>query len=161
MRVNVGVMNAGKSLNIVPDEAIFEFEIRARTAAELEELERRCRTMIDATSDAWEVASSIELRGEASDWCNPHDIVAWAKAVNDAVSAFPEVTTDHDFGASEDATLLANAVAAKGGRAGIFVLGANLADGHHTPQFDFDERVLGDGTLLLSALIVGELLVNV
>ena len=71
------------------------------------------------------------------------------------------MTTDHDFGASEDATLLANAVATKGGRAGIFVLGANLADGHHTPLFDFDERVLGDGTLLLSALIVGELLVNV
>ena len=160
VRVNVGVMHAGKSLNIVPDEAIFEFEIRAKTAAELGELERRCKKMIDATADAWEVASNIELRGEASDWENPDDIVAWAKTVNDVVQAFPKVVTDHDFGASEDATLLAKAVAAKGGKAGIIVLGADLADGHHTPHFDFDERVLGDGTLLISALIVGEMLVD-
>jgi aminobenzoyl-glutamate utilization protein A len=160
VRVNVGVMHAGRSLNIVPDAAVFEFEIRAAGVPELDVLDHRCRQMIEATASAWEVGSRIELRGEASDWHNPKDIVAWAQAVNELVAAFPRAITNHVFGASEDATLLANAVTARGGKAAIFVLGADLADGHHTPHFDFDERVLGVGVLLLSALIAGGLLID-
>jgi hypothetical protein len=37
------------------------------------------------------------------------------------------------------------------------VLGADIADGHHTPHFDFDETVLAGGTLLLSGLIAAAL----
>lgn len=161
IRANVGVLTAGTALNIVPDQAVFEFEIRAAAMPALDALEERCRRMIEATAAAHEVASHIELRGEASSWVNPDEVVAWAESVNHAAKAFPKTIVGHAFGASEDATLLANAVARAGGAAGIFVLGADLADGHHTPHFDFDEDVLAKGVLLLTALIGAALSIGV
>ena len=116
--------------------------------------------MIEATAAAYEVTTSIDLRGEASDWRNPSEIVDWARSANSELRAFPNVLDTHSFGASEDATLLASAVAARGGSAGILVLGSDIADGHHTPNFDFDETVLERGTLLLSGLIAAALSVG-
>lgn len=152
IRVHVGVLNSGLSANIVPENAVLEFEIRASDNGALDALEKRCRTMVEATAAAYEVASNIALLGAASAWCNPDDVIAWGRAINESASAFPKATTGHSFGASEDATILAEAVAARGGMAGIFVLGSDLPDGHHTPHFDFDEGVLRRGVLLLSAL---------
>lgn len=160
VRVNVGTLNAGTSLNIVPADASMEFEIRAGAMPALETLEVRCRQMVAATADAYGVGAAIELRGEAASWENGPGIVAWAEAVNRTVAAFPHVLDQHSFGASEDATLLAREVADSGGCAGIFVLGADLADGHHTPYFDFDEEVLGDGVKLLSAMIAAALSID-
>lgn len=160
IRVNVGTLSAGTSLNIVPERATFEFEIRAAETPALAELDERCRRMIAATATAHEMECRIELRGEASSWRNPDDIATWAADVNRLSGAFAKSLDSHLFGASEDATLLANAVSARGGRAAIFVLGADLADGHHTPHFDFDERVLPAGTLFLSALIGAALSIN-
>lgn len=157
IRVNVGVLNSGVSANIVPERAILEFEIRASANDALDALDARCRTMIGATAAAFEVDSAITLRGEAGAWRNPDDVVAWARSVNESIGAFPRTVDDHSFGASEDAALLASAVAAHGGMAGIFVLGSDLASDHHTALFDFDESVLARGVLLLSALAASAL----
>lgn len=160
VRVNVGTLHAGKTLNVVPDEAVLEFEIRAGEMPALQSLDMRCRRMIEATASAYEVTTCIELRGEASDWRNPPEVIDWAKSANSAFGAFPNVLDGHSFGASEDATLLASAVADRGGIAGIFVLGSDIADGHHTPHFDFDETVLARGTLLLSGLVAAALAIG-
>ena len=50
-----------------------------------------------------------------------------------------------DMGASDDATILMRAVQAQGGLAAYAFLGADLAAGHHQPDFDFDEAVLWPG----------------
>ena len=63
----------------------------------------------------------------------------------------------HEFGASEDATLMCRLVSKRGGHAAYFVLGSDLASGHHTPEFDFDEGVLVDGTAALTAAIFSAL----
>ena len=63
----------------------------------------------------------------------------------------------HDFGASEDATLMLHAVAARGGTAGYFVLGSDLASAHHTPNFDFDEDVLWTGAAFVGSLALSVL----
>ena len=153
VRVHVGVLHAGESANIVPDRAVLDFEVRASDNGTLDALDHRCRTMIASTAEAYEATSLVELRGEAGAWRNPPEVAAWAARVNEEVAAFPETVSGFSFGASEDATILAAAVAARGGAAGILVLGADLADGHHTPHFDFDEDVLARGVLLMSALI--------
>jgi aminobenzoyl-glutamate utilization protein A len=98
------------------------------------------------------VSTEIELRGMAGSWVNPKEFVSWAGAINEASRTFAAVLVDHDFGASEDATNLAAAVAGHGGLAGLMVLGADLADAHHTPHFDFDEGVLAKGAEFLALL---------
>jgi len=151
-RVNVGVLQAGTSANIVADRATFDFEIRCGAEAGLSALEARCLHMVEGVAQAHEITARIELRGTAGTWVNPAEFVSWAEAINAAAGTFPTTLSDHDFGASEDATNLANAVARQGGLAGIVVLGADLADAHHTPHFDFDESVIEKGVELLALL---------
>lgn len=153
IRVNVGVLSAGTAVNIVPDRAEFEFEMRAGDSDELAALDRRCRTMIEGAALAHGLEAEVEPMGGAEAWSNPADIAEWARAVNDQAGAFDTALPEFFFGASEDATTLARRVAARGGLAGIFVLGADLADDHHTPHFDFDEAALRRSVLLTSSLI--------
>lgn len=152
-RVNVGTLKSGAALNVVPDRAEMGFEIRASDAERLEQLDRRARAAVEHAAAAFGVASEIELRGEAADWRNDAGLVAWAEEATASTGLFSTPERPFDFGASEDATLLARAVAGEGGRAAIFVLGADLADNHHTPRFDFDEAVLAKGAALLGVLI--------
>lgn len=156
-RVNVGTLQAGTSLNIVPDHAVVGFEIRASTTEQLEDLDKRCHAAIEHGAAAYGVGCQTELRGEAEDWENDPQVVERAEAVNQATGAFSVAVRSFDFGASEDATLLARSVTDGGGRAAIFVAGADLSDGHHTERFDFDEGVLSKSVLFLSALIADAL----
>ncbi|GAA6198876.1 amidohydrolase [Aquicoccus sp. SU-CL01552] len=153
IRVNVGLMRAGTAVNIVPDSAEFEFEMRAGDSGDLEELDRRCRAMIEGAAIAHGLEVQITRMGGAEAWSNPADIARWGAAVNARAGAFGTVLPEFFFGASEDATTLARRVDARGGSGGIFVLGADLADAHHTPHFDFDEAALSRGALLCAALI--------
>lgn len=155
VRVNVGVLNAGKAVNIVPEEARFELEMRAETNDALDRLERRCLRLIASTAEAHEVEHATVLCGRSGAWRNPHDFVAWASGIDRMLGTFPLVLTDHRFGAGEDATTLAGVVDRRGGKAGIIVLGADLVGDHHTPEFDFDENVLWQGVQLLTALAAG------
>ena len=153
MRVNVGLLNAGTAVNIVPEEATLTFEMRAQETEDLDALESRCRNFVEATARAHGVDCSLAPGGGADGFSNPAGIADWATRVNAATGAFGSVLPDMFFGASEDAATLARRVAARGGQGGIFVLGADLADDHHTPNFDFDESALAKSALLCSGLI--------
>ena len=145
LRVNVGRLEAGRALNIVADQAELLVELRAERSDDLRDLSLRARRLIEGIAASGELGHFIELIGEAADWANPAALVAWAGEIARRSGAFERVLEDHVFGASEDATLLARAVAARGGQAGYFLLGANLNSDHHTPEFDFDEEVLSRG----------------
>lgn len=153
IRVNVGGLRAGTAVNIVPDEAVFDFEMRAEETADLKALDARCREFVEATARAHGVECSLSQGGSAEGYSNPAAIADWAEGVNAATGAFARVLPMFPFGASEDAATLANRVCLNGGTAGVFVLGADLADGHHTPHFDFDEGALVKSALLCSGLI--------
>ncbi|MGD9865452.1 MAG: amidohydrolase [Pseudodonghicola sp.] len=153
IRVNVGLLQAGTAVNIVPDLAEFEFEMRAAETADLMTLDARARALVEATAAAHGLECDMEPMGMAEGWTNPEEIARWAGAVNARTRAFDRELPAFFFGASEDATTLAGRVAARGGQAGIFVLGADLADDHHTPRFDFDEDALARSVLLGAGLI--------
>ena len=52
----------------------------------------------------------------------------------------------------EDAPYLMRRVQERGGRSCYFIIGADLADGHHTPRFDFDETAIATGVRLFAGL---------
>ncbi len=153
IRVNVGVLSAGTAVNIVPEQAVFEFEMRAGDSDDLAALDRRCRAMVEGAAMSHGLDCELAPLGGAEAWTNPDAIAAWATEVNAQCGAFDRALPSFFFGASEDATTLARRVAARGGMAGVFVLGADLADDHHTPHFDFDEAALSRSVLLTSSLI--------
>lgn len=153
IRVNVGTMQAGTAVNIVPDEAKFTFEMRAQETEDLEALETRCCAFIESIAHAHGVECELSQGGGAAGHSNPVSIAEWAEGINAATGAFDNSLPDFFFGASEDAGTLAHKVGQRGGVGGIFVLGADLADDHHTPNFDFDEGALVRSVLLCGGLI--------
>lgn len=157
IRLNVGTMVAGRSLNIVPDIARFDFEMRAVEGADLDVLETRCLRLVKATAQAHELEIALEPRGVADSWVNSAGSSDWAKAINTMAAAFPRTIGAFDFRAGEDVTNLAVRVAERGGEAAIYVVGADIADGHHTPHFDFDEDVLPRAVLFLSTALAAGL----
>ena len=84
---------------------------------------------------------------------NPASLAEWAEGVNTTIGALANIMPDFFFGASEDAATLAYQVTQRGGTTGIFVLGADLADDHHTSHFDFDEGALAKSVLMRGELI--------
>jgi len=58
-----------------------------------------------------------------------------------------------DFGASEDATFLMEAVQEQGGAATYAIVGTDHPTAHHTPTFDVDERSLPVAVDVLAASI--------
>jgi aminobenzoyl-glutamate utilization protein A len=158
LRVNVGRLEAGRAMNVVADRAELLIELRAERSEDLRELSARARRLIEGVADAAELGHSIDLIGEAAEWSNPAPLVRWAADIARRGGAFERVAEDHVFGASEDATLLARAVADRGGQAGYFLFGAQLSADHHTPEFDFDEEVLARGVRLLAAVAAAPLL---
>ena len=158
LRVNVGRLEAGRALNIVADHAELQIELRAERSQDLRELSSRARRLVKDFAAAGELGHEIELIGEAAEWSNPAPLASWAAEIVRRSGAFDRVLEDHVFGASEDASLLARAVAGRGGQAGYFVLGAKLSADHHTPEFDFHEEVLARGVQLLASMAAASLL---
>ena len=126
-------------------------------AEDLDALKTRCCAFIEATAQAHGVECTFSQGGGASGHSNPTAISDWAAGINATTGAFANVVPDFFFGASEDAGTLAHQVTKRGGIAGIFVLGADLADDHHTPNFDFEEGALVKSVLLCSGLIAAAL----
>ncbi len=158
IRVNVGTMTAGKSMNIVAEAARFDFEMRAVEGEDLDALERRCLRLIDSTADAHEIERAYQLLADVGPWTNTPGTSEWALGINRRVRAFPEELTSFNIGGGEDVTTLAARVAERGGQAAVYVVGADLADRHHTSHFDFDEDVLARSVLFLGAGLIDRLL---
>jgi aminobenzoyl-glutamate utilization protein A len=157
VRVNVGMLNAGRALNVIPENAELAFELRASAQRDLDELAERASLVVGGIASAHGLQHSLEIVGEAADWANPSEIADWGRDVAKRADLFESHLMHHEFGASEDATLMLRAVAAQGGLGGYFVLGSDLASAHHTANFDFDEGVLATGTAFISALALSAL----
>ena len=157
VRVNVGVMNAGRALNVVPENAELAFELRAGAQHDLDALVERAAEVVEGIARAHGLQHAINLIGEAAAWANPPEMAGWAREVAQRADLFTNHLMQHEFGASEDATLMLRAVADRGGLGGYFVLGSDLASGHHTANFDFDEGVLSSGAAFISALALSAL----
>ena len=78
----------------------------------------------------------IEKMGEAVDLINDEEMVEVLRKAAGAVKGVTVRDDPMNFGGSEDATIIARRVQAKGGKAAFFVLGADRPSGHHTAKFD-------------------------
>jgi aminobenzoyl-glutamate utilization protein A len=70
------------------------------------------------------------------------------------VPAIGKVAETAGFGGSEDATILARRVQARGGQAAYFVIGSSRPAGHHQAEFDIDEASLSIGFELFKGLLL-------
>ncbi|MEE3099240.1 MAG: M20/M25/M40 family metallo-hydrolase, partial [Pseudomonadota bacterium] len=154
-QVNVGRIEGGSGRNVIPDRCRIEFEVRAETEPTLDALHARALAALEGAAALAGCAVRTELMGRTASFLSSPE--AAARVARVAAAQGTEVRDVHHVGGGEDAAFFVRAAQARGGEAGYFILGADLADGHHSPRFDFDEAALVPGAALFAALALDAL----
>ena len=144
-RINVGQLTAGEGRNVIPSKAVMKMEVRGETAEINTYVYERAVDIIKGCAIAQGCEYKIEKMGEAVDLINDEEMVEVLRKAAGAVKGGTVRDDPMNFGGSEDATIIARRVQAKGGKAAFFVLGADRPSGHHTAKFDVDEKALDTG----------------
>ncbi|MGH7105792.1 MAG: amidohydrolase [Acetobacteraceae bacterium] len=153
-RVNVGTMRAGSGRNVIADHALLEVEVRGETEDIAEYMRRRAEVVLEgaAMMQDLEVAHRVVGRTTTAD-SDPE----LARVIAEAGREMPEISVSavpHQAGGSEDATYFMREVQKRGGNAAYAVIGSDLASGHHTPRFDFEESDLAWGIELITRTLL-------
>lgn len=151
-RINVGVLNAGTSRNVIPDHALLQFETRGENSTINDYMIERSKAIIQASADIYDVEYRIECVGYA-DSIAPDPIFAREIAeIAKESSIYSSVSEYGLMNASEDCSAFINRVVSRGGKATYLLFGSHLASAHHTAEFDFDEKSMTDAAAFLSIL---------
>ncbi|MGH7082452.1 MAG: amidohydrolase, partial [Acetobacteraceae bacterium] len=153
-RINVGTMRAGSGRNVIADHALLEVEVRGETEDIAEYMRRRAEVVLEgaAMMQDLEVAHRVVGRTTTAD-SDPE----LARVIAEVGREMPEISVSavpHQAGGSEDATYFMREVQKHGGNAAYAVIGSDLASGHHTPRFDFEESDLSWGIELITRTLL-------
>jgi aminobenzoyl-glutamate utilization protein A len=127
-RINVGRLEGGTGRNIIADHALLKLEVRGATTP-------ICAWMAVEAERVLRAAAARAVVRRAAEKTGAMRIVEFSP-----------------LGGSEDATLMMDAVQARGGQATYLLVGTPLPAGHHHPRFDIDEAALPNAVALHAAI---------
>ena len=138
--INVGLMKAGECRNVIPVHATIQMEVRGESD-EINNfmVDQACR-IVKGTALAYDVQYEIEKVGEGGELRNDDELASLVAEVAKSVPSCHKVVERKKIGCSEDFTLLASRVRARGGKTEFFVVGADRTAANHQREFDFDEK---------------------
>lgn len=152
-RVNVGALESSGSRNVIPAEAIVRGEVRGSDDQINQYLMDAVRHVVEGVALSYQVSATLKLAGESCTINQSPLLAAKAQALAEQSGLFAQVVESWDFSASEDASWLLRRVQEQGGQALYLLFGADLAAGHHSARFDFDEQSLWPAASYLAALV--------
>jgi aminobenzoyl-glutamate utilization protein A len=153
-RLNVGRLVAGTGRNVICPYARMLIETRGETTALNDYMYASAKRILESAAALADVSLEIIPMGEAQ---SANSDAGLAQMVEDIASDIGGFTLREceSSGGSEDFTYMMRRVQELGGLATNIGLGADLGGwGHHTAEFDFDERALSLGVELLSAVTI-------
>jgi aminobenzoyl-glutamate utilization protein A len=153
-RINVGRLTAGTGRNVIPDRAHLVVESRGETTELNDYVYGYALRILEAAAAMHDCRLEVKAMGGAqsadSDAALRERVVAVVGQMSDLSLREPEPS-----GGSEDFTYMMARVQERGGLAVNIGVGAKSGGwGHHTAEFDIDERALAVATRLLSILIL-------
>lgn len=152
-RINVGLLEGGSGRNVVPAEARMKLETRGGTEALNDYMVAETRRILEASAQLYGVSCEVETVGQGVEAEGDPALIPAISRACAGIAAVRTVVPTIAFGASEDATHMMRRVRERGGKAAYMLFGSPLAEGHHHPSFDFDERVMGIAAELLVRLV--------
>ncbi len=139
-RINVGVISGGSGRNVIPEHAIIKFETRGQTQEINDYMIRRAEQIVSSSAKMYDVDARMVCVGKARAFeLFDEEFAAQMYDVANEFGIFDDVRKYIDFNASEDCTSFMTRVCERGGKSAYMLFGSDLADKHHTPDFDFDE----------------------
>jgi len=141
-RINTGQAGGGSAMNIIPESAFIEGEVRGETTELREYMERRAEHILSSAATVHECDVDVDfLDGAPSATCDEALVDTVAAAATQQGATVVE-SAENALGGSEDATRLMRHVQRRGGRATYIGVGASNPSGHHTARFDVDENAI-------------------
>jgi len=152
-RVNVGVLHAGEGRNVVPPHAMFKVETRGETEEIASYMYQRAMKIVESCALMYELEWTVKQMGESITAKSDEDLVGLICKVAKETGEFDSIESFYNMGGSDDFSWMMKRVQEKGGKASYMVLGSDIEAGHHNEYFDFDERSLLKGVVLMSQLV--------
>ncbi len=164
--LNIAAVNVPGPVNAIPALACLKGEIRAAKREDLSLMHSKIMELLagagtqncdELSEDEFMKAevgdrplSRFALRGRACDIRQDRELTG---LILRAAHSLNLKTVPFSFSASEDASLLIEALQQRGGKGCYFVVGADITAPHHSPDFDFDEKSMADAYyVILKAL---------
>ena len=154
-RVNIGKIFGGEARNIIAPNASLEMEIRALDNQAHENLKEELEKLINSIAQQYNARFDIEIVGTSPLGNSDPEL---ANKVIEAAKSIPvfhkKIEIGESFGASDDAAVWMNRVQSKGGKATYFGIGTPTGGGHHTEDFDIDEKIIPATVELLASIFL-------
>jgi aminobenzoyl-glutamate utilization protein A len=151
-RINVGKLAAGTGRNVVCSEAHLVIETRGSTSDLNDYMYGYAMRVLEAAASMHDCTLEVRAMGSAQSASSDAEL---ADRVRELALVMGDLTIrpPETGGGSEDFTYMMEHVQQNGGQATNIGFGADLGGwGHHTAEFDFDERALEQAVRLLSEL---------
>ncbi len=153
-RVNVGSFRSSNAVNVVPDHATFEFQVRGENPDISRDMQDSAVRVVRGAAAMHDVEVEIKDCGYYISCPGSPDL---KEEIRSAAlrTGVPEdaIEDEHRVMGSEDCCYLMREVRRNGGQAAFIGLGSPTQGGHHTPDFDFDEDLMLWGVNILWELV--------
>lgn len=153
-RINVGIFNAGQGRNVIPPNAVIKLETRGETSEIDEYMFKAAQGVIEGAAKMYDVDYEIKQVGGTKSGESSPEMMEKLRKIAEEMGQFTDIVDYCSFGATEDFSHFMTVVQNNGGMGTFFMLGTDLAAGHHDFYFDFDESVLSTGVELIVRAVV-------
>jgi aminobenzoyl-glutamate utilization protein A len=151
-RINVGILQAGSTWNVIAEKAYFRMETRGVTNELNEYMVEKAREVIEGAAKMYGLSVEMKPAAEAVVSESSPELIAIAERVAKKLPSVKQVVPSAAFNASEDVTLMIERMHQKGGKALFALFGTPTHGGHHNSTFDADEVVIRNAAEFYAAL---------
>ena len=151
-RINVGILQAGSTWNVIAEKAYFRMETRGVTNELNDYMVEKAREVIEGAAKMYGLSVDIKPAAEAVVAENSPELIAVAERVAKKLPSVKQVVPSAAFNASEDVTLMLERMHKRGGKALFALFGTPTHGGHHNSTFDADETVIRNAAEFYAAL---------
>ncbi len=151
-RVNVGVMRAGSTWNIIPEKAVFRMETRGVTDELNEYMVARAMDVLHGAAKMYDLGLEIKAADSTVAAVNSPELIELGSQVAKSLPSVKEIVPACSTNGSEDMCVFMLRVQQRGGKAMEILLGTPIGGGHHSNCFDVDDKVMQNGAEFFAAL---------
>lgn len=151
VHLNVGKLQGGTAVNIIPAYAKMSIETRAMTGIVNDELVERVKRIIRCSAEMHRLKSDVTVIGEATSFDSDPELMDIVMEVANKLD-YKSVIRSKNSNGSEDASYLIQRVQKHGGKGTYLTVGSRFPHPHHNTRFDIDEEVLPKTVNLLEKI---------
>ncbi len=151
-RINVGFIESGTAVNVIPDKAVIKVETRGVSNELNTYMTTKAKNIIEACANMYDLNYEIKKNGMAASENGDKDLSNMIADLGREMG-FKNILKEQSLGASDNATLFMKRVKEKGGKSLYYLIVTPIAAPHHNSYFDFDEHAMVCSTVLATKII--------